>query len=63
MGYTEPQWEITRLKVDTFIQDYCQKCHVTEVHYRTGANGSLNFGVLVSTDGLLKLYYITVESR
>jgi hypothetical protein len=34
---------------------------VTEVYTWTLPNGNLSYGVLVSTNGIVKLYYITVQ--
>ena len=49
--------------VNDFIANYCQKYGVTEVYHWTGPNGDLSFGVLVSTGGVVKLYYITIQIR
>ncbi|HUO43103.1 MAG TPA: hypothetical protein VMU35_09015, partial [Methylomirabilota bacterium] len=49
--------------INNFIASYCQKYNATEVYYWTATNGDLNFGVLVSTGGVVKLYYITVQIR
>jgi hypothetical protein len=59
----ESQWASVSATVNSFIADYCQKYSVTEVYYWTAQDGGLNFGVLVSTGGVVKLYYITVLIR
>jgi len=64
LTYTdESQWPSVSATVNDFITNYCQKYNVTEVYYWTAQDGGLNFGVLVSTSGVVKLYYITVEIR
>jgi len=59
----ETQWPSVSKTVNDFIANYCQKYGVTEVYYWTAPNGDLGFGVLVSTGGVVKLYYITVQIR
>jgi hypothetical protein len=59
----ESQWTSINATVNNFISNYCQKYGVTEVYYWTAPNGVLNFGVLVSLSGVVKLYYITVQIR
>jgi hypothetical protein len=59
----ERQWTIVSAKVNDFIVNYCQKYGVAEIYYWTAANGDLNFGVLASTGGVVKLYYVTVQIR
>jgi hypothetical protein len=59
----ETQWASVNATINNFIANYCQKYGVTEVYYWTAANGDLNFGVLVSTAGVVKLYYINVQIR
>jgi hypothetical protein len=59
----ERQWTIVSAKVNDFIVNYCQKYGVAEVYYWTAVNGDLNFGVLASTAGVVKLYYVTVQIR
>jgi hypothetical protein len=59
----ETQWTSVNATVNNFIANYCQKYNVTEVYYWSAPNGDLNFGVLVSTFGVVKLYYITVQIR
>jgi hypothetical protein len=64
LTYTdESQWTSVSATVNDFITNYCQKYNVTEVYYWTAQDGGLNFGVLVSTAGVVKLYYVTVEIR
>jgi hypothetical protein len=61
LTYTdESQWPSVSATVNDFITNYCQKYSVTEVYYWTAQDGGLNFGVLVSTNGVVKLYYVTV---
>jgi hypothetical protein len=57
----EAQWSSVNATVNGFIANYCQKYNVNEVYYWTAQNGDLNFGVLVSSSGVVKLYYITVH--
>jgi hypothetical protein len=57
----ETQWASVSAKVNDFITNYTQKYGITEVYYWTAQNGDLNYGVLVSTSGVVKLYYITVQ--
>jgi hypothetical protein len=64
LTYTdESQWTSISATVNGFIANYCQKYNATEVYYWTAQDGGLNFGVLASTDGVVKLYYITVLIR
>jgi hypothetical protein len=59
----ESQWNIAKLTVDRFIQGYCEKYDANEVYYWQGSDDSLNFGILVSSNGVVKLYYLTVQGR
>jgi hypothetical protein len=59
----ESQWASASATVNDFIASYCQKYNATEVYYWTAQDGGLNYGVLVSTGGVVKLYYITVEIK
>ena len=59
----ESQWSTVSATVDGFITNYCQKYAVSEVYYWIAADGSLNFGALVSVGGVVRLYYITVQIR
>jgi hypothetical protein len=59
----ESQWTSVNATVKDFIANYCQKYNVAEVYYWTAPDGGLDFGVLASTDGVVKLYYITVLIR
>jgi hypothetical protein len=59
----ETQWTSVSATVNDFIANYSQKYGVTEVYHWTAPNGDLSFGVLVSTGGVVKLYYITVQIR
>ena len=59
----ETQWASVNATVNNFITSYGQKYGVTEVYYWTEPNGDLSFGVLVSSAGVVKLYYITVQIR
>lgn len=59
----EAQWTALSATLNDFIADYCQKYNVTEVYYWIASDGSINFGVLVSVGGVVKLYYITVQIR
>jgi hypothetical protein len=64
LTYTdETQWTSISTTVNDFISNYCQKYNVTEVYYWTTPNGGLNFGVLVSANGIVKLYYISIQVR
>jgi len=57
----ETQWASVSATISDFIANYAQKYGVTEVYYWTTQNGDLNYGVLVSANGVVKLYYITVQ--
>jgi len=57
----EAQWASVNATVNGFIANYCQKYNVNEVYYWTAQNGDLNFGVLISSNGVVKLYYISVR--
>jgi hypothetical protein len=59
----ETQWASVSSTVNGFITNYCQKYGVTEVYHWTESNGDLNYGVLVSVSGVVRLYYITVQTR
>jgi hypothetical protein len=59
----ESQWTTISTTVNNFITNYCQKYNVSEVYYWTTSDGSLNFGVLVASSGVVSLYYITVQIR
>jgi hypothetical protein len=59
----ETQWASVAATVNNFITSYCQKYNTTEVYQWTTPDGGLNFGVLVSTGGIVKLYYIQVQIR
>ena len=59
----EAQWASVNSTVNSFITNYCQKYGATEVYYWTSSNGDINFGVLVSVSGVVRLYYITVQIR
>jgi hypothetical protein len=59
----ETQATSVNATINNFITSYCQKYGATEIYYWTAPNGDLNFGVLVSTAGIVKLYYITVQIR
>jgi len=59
----ESQWPTVSATVNDFITNYCQKYALTEVYYWVTADGSLDFGVLVSAGGVVKLYYITVQIK
>jgi len=57
----ETEWAAVSATVNRFISDYSDKYQVSEVYYWIAADGSLNFGILVSVGGVVKLYYITVQ--
>jgi hypothetical protein len=59
----EAQWTDLSATVNDFITNYCEKYNVTDVYYWIASDGSINFGVLVSVGGVVKLYYITVQIR
>jgi hypothetical protein len=59
----EAQWATLSATVNDFIANYCQKYNATDVYYWMAADGSLNFGALVSVGGVVRLYYITVQIR
>ena len=59
----ESQWTTINSTVNNFIANYCQRYNATEVYYWTAPDGGLNFGVLVSTGGVVQLYYIEVLIR
>ncbi len=59
----ESQWTSVNTTVNDFIANYCQKYNVSEVYYWTTPDGAINYGTLVSTGGVVKLYYISVQIR
>jgi hypothetical protein len=59
----ETQWASVAATVNDFISSYCQKYNTMEVYQWTTPNGGLDFGVLVSTGGVVKLYYIEIQTR
>jgi hypothetical protein len=59
----ESQWSSVTAVVNDFIAAYCQKYNTTEVYYWTSPDGGLNFGVLVSNGGVVRLYYVTVQIK
>jgi hypothetical protein len=59
----ETQWASVRAVVDDFIISYCEKYGISEVYSWSDANGNLNFGVLVSIGGVVKLYYVSIRVR
>ena len=56
----ENQWNDTLTGINTFIKSYVQKYSSKEVYYWYGNNNTINFGILVSENGIVKLYYITI---
>jgi hypothetical protein len=59
----ETQGTSVNATVNNFIANYCQKYGATEIYYWTAPNGDINFGILVSASGIVKLYYVTVQIR
>jgi hypothetical protein len=59
----ESQWASINATVNGFISNYCQKYNVSEVYYWTTPDGSLNFGILASTSGVVSLYYISAQVK
>jgi hypothetical protein len=59
----ETDWTAASATVNNFISSYCQKYGATEIYYWAATDGSLNFGALVSAEGVVKLYYITIRVR
>ena len=59
----ESQWTSVNTTVNDFIANYCQKYNVSEVYHWTTPDGAINYGTLVSTGGVVKLYYISVQIR
>lgn len=59
----ESQLASVNATVNSFIASYCQKYNSTEVYQWTAPDGGLDYGVLVSTGGVVKLYYIEVQIR
>jgi hypothetical protein len=57
----ETQWTSVSVTVNDFITNYAHKYGVSEVYYWTAQNGDLNYGVLVSSNGVVKLYYLTIQ--
>ena len=55
---SEEQWNQTEATINNFIQNYGS----TEVYYWNTDNHTVNFGILIS-DGVVKLYYISVQYR
>ena len=58
----EEQWDQTRAAVDMFIQKYVQR-YGNEVYRWSDEDGIVNFGVLISDNGVVKLYYISIRYR
>jgi len=59
----EAQWANVSATLNRFISDYCQKYGATEVYYWLSQDASVNFGILISAGGVVKLYYITIQVR
>ncbi len=59
----EGQWSQTETVINSFIQNYVQKYGSTEVYYWKTEDKVINFGILVPQEGLVKLYYISVQYR
>jgi len=59
----EAQWVGASATLNDFITDYCERYGASEVYYWSSANGTLNFGILVSVGGVVKLYYIAAQYR
>jgi len=58
----EEQWNQTKSAVKGFIQNYVQK-YGNEVYQWSDESGIVNFGVLISDKGIVKLYYISMRYR
>ncbi len=64
MTYTdETQWTAASAGVNSYINNYCQKFKVSEVYHWLGSDGSLHYGILVASSGVVTLYYINVQIR
>ena len=59
----ESQWTSVNASVNGFIANYCQKYNVSQVYYWTAPDGSLNFGILEATSGVVTLYYVTIQVK
>ncbi len=59
---SEEQWNQTRLAIEDFIQNYVQKFK-SDVYQWSEEDGMMNFGVLVSDRGIVKLYYLSVKYK
>jgi len=58
----EEQWNQTKSAVNEFIQKYVQK-YGNEVYQWSDESGMANFGVLISDEGVVKLYYISIRYK
>jgi len=59
----ETQWTSVNATVNNFIASYSQKYKVSEIYYWTSPDGSINYGILISDSGVVKLYYISIQIR
>lgn len=57
---SEEQWNQTESALNHFIQNYVQR-YSKDVYYWNADNNTVNFGVLISEEGIVKLYYVSVR--
>jgi len=59
----ETQWQQTARTIDSFLKEYASKTGAKEVYTWSQDPSSISLGVLVFQDGIVKLYYITIQLR
>jgi len=59
----ETQWQQTARTIDGFLKEYVSKTGAKEIYTWSQDPSSVNLGVLVSQDGIIKLYYVTIRLR
>ena len=58
----EEQWSQTKSIINDFIQKYAQK-YGSDVYQWGNGSDIVNFGILISDEGIVKLYYISIRYR
>jgi len=62
LTYTkEAQWDETKSVLTSFIEDYVKAEGKREVYYWISEGNKINFGILLSEENIVKLYYISVR--
>jgi len=59
----EGEWNRVEAVINGFIQNYVQKYGSTEVYYWNVGGNTVNFGILTSEYGVVKLYYLSIQYR